>query len=33
MISMGTDFYTALTLLLFGVWLISALVLQPNIAD
>ena len=30
---MGTDFYTTLTLLLFGVWLISALVLQPNIAD
>jgi hypothetical protein len=30
---MGTDFYTTITLLLFGVWLISALVLQPNIAD
>ena len=29
---MGTDFYTTITLLLFGVWLISALVLQPNIA-
>jgi hypothetical protein len=30
---MGTDFYTTITLLLFGVWLISALVLQPNVAD
>jgi hypothetical protein len=30
---MGTNFYTTITLLLFGVWLISALVLQPNIAD
>jgi hypothetical protein len=30
---MGTDSYTTLTLLLFGVRLISALVLQPNIAD
>ena len=30
---MGPDSYTAITLLLFGVWLISALVLQPNVAD
>ena len=30
---MSTDSYTTITLLLFGVWLISALVLQPNIAD
>ena len=30
---MGADSFTTLTLLLFGVWLISALVLQPNIAD
>ena len=30
---MGTDYFTTLTLLLFGVWLITALVLQPNIAD
>jgi hypothetical protein len=30
---MGSDYFTTLTLLLFGVWLISALVLQPNIAD
>ena len=33
LIAMGTDSYTAITLLLCGVWLISALVLQPNIAD
>jgi len=33
LIAMGTDSYTTLTLLLLGVWLISALVLQPNIAD
>jgi hypothetical protein len=30
---MGTDYFTTLTLLLFGVWLISALLMQPNIAD
>jgi hypothetical protein len=30
---MGADYFTTLTLLLFGAWLISALVLQPNIAD
>jgi hypothetical protein len=30
---MAIDYFTSLTLLLFGVWLISALVLQPNIAD
>jgi hypothetical protein len=30
---MGTDYSPAITLLLFGAWLISALVLQPNIAD
>jgi hypothetical protein len=30
---MGADYFTTLTLLLFGVWLISALVLQPNVAD
>ena len=33
MIAMGTDYFTTLNLLLFGVWLITALVLQPNIAD
>ena len=30
---MVADYFTTLTLLLFGTWLISALVLQPNIAD
>ena len=30
---MGTDYFTTFTLLLFGIWLIRALVLQPNIAD
>ena len=29
---MGADYFTTLTLPLFGAWLISALVLQPNIA-
>jgi hypothetical protein len=30
---MGTDYFTTFTLLLFGIWLSSVLVLQPNIAD
>jgi len=30
---MGANYFTTFTLLLFGTWLISALVLQPNIAD
>jgi hypothetical protein len=33
LIALGTDYFTTLTLLLFGVWLISTLVLQPNISD